>query len=311
MSKSQAIIVVTLALVIGYAAGYFTRIVRFPAGFERQRPSSSVAGKTPQKYRAPISLAVEKAQQLQAGGKLQEAQKLLLDQLRIYPQAEEAQTARDLLGTINTELFFSNKSLYGKTEYTVEHGDSLARIAHKLNSTPEMIMRANDLGSTLIHPGDRLVVPDGEFTLTIDLPNERVVVHHGDGFFKQYPMKAIDLPRSSQPRLSTKVSGTFFWKDGERISPASPEIDKATPWVHLARSGYILYGVSEENGVESEAVEISEGEKREGAAPAESATPSPDPDIPPRGIAMLKDDLTELLMLLRRGTPVTIIREHK
>lgn len=310
MSKSQAIIVATLALAIGYAAGYFTHLVRFPPGFA-QRPPASLASGTPQSYRAPIRIAVEKARQLQAAGKLQEAQKFLSEQLRIYPQAEEAQAARDLLGTINTELFFSNKSLYGKTEYTVEHGDSLARIARKLNSTPEMIMRANDLGSTLIHPGDRLVVPDGEFTLTIDLPNERVVVHHGDGFFKQYPLQAIDLPRSSQPRLTTKVSATVFWKDAERVSPASPDIEEATPWVHLARSGYILYGVSEESGVEGEAVEVSEEGKPKDAAATESATPALNPDIPPHGIAMLKDDLTELLMLLRRGTPVTIIRERK
>ena len=84
-----------------------------------------------------------------------------------------------------------------------------------------VIMRANNLESTLIHPGDHLLVPYGEFTITIDLPNELVVVHHGDGFFKQYSIKAIDLPPSNQSRLATKVIATVFRKDGELISPSA------------------------------------------------------------------------------------------
>ena len=160
-----------------------------------------------------------------------------------------------------------------------------------------MIMRANALDSTLIRPGDRLLVPDGDFTLTIDLQKERVVVHHGDGFFKQYPIQSINLPRSSQPQTSTKVTATTFWKDGERVSPGATSVHDATPWVHLARQGYILYGVSEEGGVEAGPVEIAAEEMD-----AEPATPAPNPDIPPRGIALLKDDLAKLQLLLSRGT---------
>ena len=82
----------------------------------------------------------------------------------MYPQAPEARAARELLGAINTGLFFSRDDLFGKTEYVVERGDSLARIARRLKSSPEMIMRANDLDSTVIRVGERLLVPDGDFT---------------------------------------------------------------------------------------------------------------------------------------------------
>ncbi len=58
-------------------------------------------------------------------------------------------------------------------------------------------------------------------------------------------------------------------------------------------------------------MEVSEEGKPKDAAPTESAAPASNPDIPPQGIAMLKDDFTELLMLLRRVTPVTIIPERK
>lgn len=306
MNKFFATFTILLALAVGYLAGYYTHIVRFPLRHRQPELFTKAASATPAPMIHPIVAEVEKARKLEAGGKITEAQKLLRDQLRTYPQAPEARAARELLGAINTRLFFANDSLYGKTEYIVERGDSLARIARQLNSTPEMIMRANALDSTLIHPGDRLVVPDGDFTLTIDLPKQRIAVHHGDGFFKQYPIQSIELPRSSQPQLATKVTATTLWKDGERIAASSADSVEATPWVHLSRPGYILYGVSEESGVEAAPVEVSEA-----SPPATNAASVPNPDVPARGIAVLKDDLAELQLLLRRGTPVTIIRERK
>ena len=309
MNRLQATLVIILALVVGYIGGYFTHIVRFPVRHAHPELAGKAGTEKPKPFVHPILAEVEKARKLHAAGKPREAQKLLRDQLRIYPQAAETRAARELLGAINTELFFSDANLYGKTEYVVQRGDSLARIASRLNSSPDMIMRANALDSTVIHPGDRLLVPDGDFTLTIDLPKERVVVHHGDGFFKQYPIQSINLPRSSQPRLSTKVTATTMWKDGERVSASTRDVEEATPWVHLAQAGYILYGVSEEGGVEPGAVEITEQEKSTADSTATASLPNP--DIPAHGIALLKDDLAELQLLLSRGTPVTIIRERK
>ncbi|MEP6670901.1 MAG: LysM peptidoglycan-binding domain-containing protein [Chthoniobacter sp.] len=312
MRNSRVGIVTVVALSIGFAAGYFSYIVRFPLRHERPELFTAAAAQRPPPPPNPIDAEVEKARKLQAAGKLVEAQTLLEDQLHIYPQAPATHDARELLGEINTELFFSRDDLYGKTEYTVGRGDSLARIARQLNSSPEMIMRANALDSTVIHPGERLLVPDGDFTVTIDLPKQRVVVHHGNGFFKQYPIQSINLPRAGQTRITTKVTATTFWKDGARVLPSADHAEGATPWVHFARPGCILYGVSEEDGVENGAVEVAESEAASGAtATTPAATPTPNPDVPPYGIAMFKDDLAELQLLLRRGTPVTIVREDK
>ena len=309
MKKAHAVIAAIVALAVGYAAGYFSHIVRFPLRHRNPELFTAAAQPPPPAFVHPITAEVEKARNLLAAHRLVEAQTLLREQLRIYPQAPAARAAREMLGAINTELFFSRDDPFGKKEYVVARGDSLARIARQLNSSPEMIMRANAFDSTLIHPGDRLLVPDGDFTLTIDLPKDRVVVHHGDGFFKQYPIQAINLPRSSQPRFSTKVTAATFWKDGERVQPAADRAVDGTPWVHLARPGFILYGVSDEGGVEPGPIEIAEAENSADGGP--STTPAPNPDFPPHGIALLKDDLSELQLLLSRGTPVTIIRAHK
>ena len=294
-SIARFLVIVVLVVAIVGGAAYFTRALLFP-----HRHLAGVEFAAPPAFIHPVVAEVEKARELRDAGKPADAQKLLRDALRLWPVAPETRAARELLGEINTALFFSDESLFGKTEYVVKRGDSLSRIARKLESTPALIMRANQLDSDRIHPGDRLVVPDSDFTLTLDLVKERAVVHHGDGFFVQYPLAAIDLPRSTQPRSITKVTAMTYWKDGEMIHADTPaERAGSTPWLHFGR-GYALYGVSEEEGVGDSAVEVSEQ--------SSAAATEPNANIPPHGIALMKEDFEELQRLIGRGTPVTILR---
>ena len=292
MKRSHYIIVFLLGAMIAAGAIYFGERVLFPYRHLR--------GIRPPAYVHPIVAQIEKAQKLRAEGKLAEARKLLREQLSLYPNAPQVQAARDLLGEINTRMFFSTDNLFGKTEYVVKRGDSLWRIARKLDSTPAIIKRANELDSNLIHPGDQLLIPDNDFTLTLDLPNQRIVVHHADGFFKQYPIVDINLPPSNQTHIATKVMATAFWKNGAVISSDAEEEERANadPRIHLGRGGYILYGVAEDSGVSDSTVEVSE--------PSNEAARNS--GVPAHGIALLKDDLAELQLFIRRGTPVTIIR---
>ncbi len=292
MKQLKLLTVVVLAAAIAGGA------IRF--GVPLLFPYRHLRGQTAPVYVHPLVKQIDAARALRAAGRPVEAQTLLRQQIRLYPNAAEAQAARDLLGEINTEMFFSRESLFGKSEYTVQRGDSLWRIARKLDSTPASIMRASNLESSLLRPGDQLLVPDNDFTLTLDLPNERLVVHHGDGFFKEYPVVDVHLlPRVRQALVVTKVTATTFWKEGGRVS-SDAEQEKATadPRIHLGRGGYILYGIDEDASVAPETVELAE-------RPEEA---SRNPEIPPRGIALLTADLAELQLLIRRGTPVTIVR---
>lgn len=293
MTKLQFIVVILLASLLigggGYLAYEAMHPYRYPA---RKEKTLRVV------YVPPIVAEIENARQLRAEGKLAEAQRVLKSQLRLHGRRPEAKAARELLGEINTQMFFSTDVPFGKTEYVVKRGDSLWRIARELGSTPAVIMRTNRMESDRIKPGDRLLVPNAEFTVTLDLPNERAVVHTGDGFFKQYPIVSINLPHPIRTSITTKIKASAFWKHGTKLNNPSPtEKAASTPWLHLAFGGCILYGVSDEEGMSESAIEISDG----------ASDVSPRPDIPPRGIALLKEDLEELQLLIDRGTPVTII----
>ena len=292
MTKAKLSVVILLASLVIGGGSYLV--------YDALHPYRHLAGAKQadwQAYVPPIVTETENARKLRAEGKLAEAQKLLRRQLRIHGRRPEAQAARELLGEINTEMFFSTDMPFGKTEYVVKRGDTLWRIARKLDSTPAVIMRTNNMESDRIRPGERILVPDLEFTVTLDLPNERAVVHTGDSFFKQYPILAINLRRPIKTPITTRIKGTSFWKEGTMLAnPSDTERASSTPWLHLASGGYVLYGVSDEEGLSESAVEVSG-----------KGDDSRDPDVPPRGIALLKDDLAELQLLIDRGTPVTII----
>ncbi len=292
----KVLVIVLLAAALTGGGLYFGRLVLAP------RTSQRVPWV---KYVHPNVTKLKEAQTLTKDGRLADARDLLVRALTSAPHSPVTRELRDLLGEINTRLFFEKESSPRKTDYTVSRGDALSSIARKLKSSTDAIMRINALDSSMIRPGDKLVVPQLDFTITIDLPRERVVVHDGHGFFTQYPIASVDLPRTRAARLETKVTAKSFWENGQPVAHSRNQATReGSPWISLARRGYVLYGVEE--GSENSAGEIEIGDN-----PQEVSAEADDTNRPPQGIAMLKPDIEQLEVLIRRGTPVTIILQRK
>jgi LysM repeat protein len=297
MSFWQKCIVGLLGVAILGGAAYFARIVFRPVGLNRYKSIPWVA------YVHPNLRKLKRARELIEQGKLDEARMVLVKALLSAPHSPVTRDLRDLLGEVNTRIFFSKEPSPRKTEYTVKRGDALVSIARRLKSSTEAITLANDLESTLIRPGEKLLIPQLDFTITIDLPRERVVVHDSHGFFTQYPIVAAELPPARQLTIETKVKAKSFWENGQPVRPLPGSQTEGTPRIDLAHRGYVLYGVDEDSEAATSdiAVEADDKEETRGA---------PDSNQPPQGIAMLKNDIAEIELLIRKGTPVTIIRNR-
>jgi len=296
MSFWQKSVVIVLGAAIIGGSVYFANVAFRPPELERFNAVPRVA------YVHPNVKKLKHAQALTNKGELSEARAVVIKALTTSPRSPATRELRDLLGDINTQIFFSKQPSPRKTEYTVKRGDALASIARRLESSTEAITRVNDLDSTLIKPGEKLLIPRLDFTITIDLPRDRVIVHDSRGFFTQYPIVSVELPRSRRASIHTKVTAKSFWQDGRPVRPQQRLQNESTPRIDLGRTGYVLYGVDENSGDTSEiAVEADDDKTRV----------SPAAGRPPRGIAMLKDDITEIELLIRKGTPVTVILDPK
>ena len=294
----QKCTIVVLAIAIFGCAVYFAHTAFRPPGLKRYMSIPWVT------YVHPNVKKLKQAQSLVRDGKLDEARALVVNALITAPKSPVTRELRDLLGDVNTQIFFSKEPSPRKSEYTVKRGDALSSIARKLESSAEAIMRVNDLESTLIRPGEKLLVPQLDFTITIDLPRNRVVVHDSHGFFTQYPIASADLPPTRQTTIETKVAAKSFWENGKPLSIDRGKQKQGTPRIELGRRGYVLYGVEEESDTTTSQVAVEANDN-------EQTPNSDDANRPPSGIAMLKNDLTEIELLIRKGTPVTIIRNQE
>jgi LysM repeat protein len=232
-----------------------------------------------------VSLAeFQAAVKLRQDGKLAEARDAFMSLIQKYPAGKHLDEARDLLGEVNTEILLSRYPSPEKTEYIVKPGDVLAKIARKLKTTPEMIMRMNNMSGTMLRIGERLLISHPDFSIIIQRKaNLVVVVNHG-GFFKQYHVREAKLPQKQPAKITTKVAETMAWRGGQRIGLGSKEYLASTKWIRLAgAAGYTLYAVPD------------------------STHPTIEQPPPPMGLGLAAADIEELSTLVNNRTPVTII----
>lgn len=294
MSFWQKCVVVLLGVAIFGGAGYFARIAFRPVELARFESIPWV------KYVHPNVQKLKQAQDLVHEGKLNQAQALLVKALLTAPKSPVTGDLRDLLGNVNAQIFFSKESSPRKTEYLVKQGDALSSIARKLDSSPEAIIRINNLDSTLIRPGEQLLVPRLDFSITIDLPQNRVVMEDSRGFFTQYPIVSAQLPPTRKSTIQTKVGAKSSGENGKPAQADHGMQKGGTPRIDLGHPGYVLYGVGEERQASISEIAIATDDDGQ-------TTKSLNANRPPQGIAMMKEDIADIALLSRKGTPVTII----
>src|SRR3954453_5276745 len=269
-----------LAVVIfGSAAFFGYHIIIKPEMAVRAEQNGTI----PEEPKVDISLPeFQAAAKLRQEGKLSEARTALTTFLQKYPNGLHAEEAKDLLGDVNMDILLSKYPSPEKQEYIVKSGDVLARVATKMKSTPELIMRTNNLNGTMLHIGDRLLVSHPEFSLFIQRKAQSVTLLDKGAFFKRYKAHTVKAPPKTPARIVTRVAETMAWNGDKRVGFGSKDYIGSIRWIRLNTPGYILY---------------SEGD------PAKS----PGSVAPPHfGIGLAPADVEELSGLVNGKTTVTI-----
>jgi len=271
--------VLALALIIFFGAwlGYYFVFKQDIAVRKEQR------GELPQEPRADLSLPeFEAAAKLRQEGKLVEGRDALMAFIQKYPSGQHVEEAKDLLGEVNIDIFLSRTPSPEKEEYVVKPGDVLAKIGHRVKSTPELIMRMNNLSGTMLHIGEHLLISHPDFSIIIERKSKVLVLLNHRTFFKQYHIREEKLPAKQQPKASTKVAEVMAWKDGKRVGFGTKEYMSSTRWIRLSAQAYTIYSVPD------------------------SAHPGLSQQPPPQGLGLDAGDVEELSSLVSKGMPVTI-----
>ena len=225
----------------------------------------------------------EAAVKLRQDGKLTEARDALASVIQKYPAGKHLDEARDNLGEVNAAILLSRHPSPEMIEYIVKPGDVLAKIARKLKTTPEMIMRMNNMSGTMLRIGDKLLISHPDFSMAIQRKANLIVVLNHGAFFKQYHVREAKLPQKQPAKIMAKVAETMAWKGGKRVGLGSKEYLASTKWIRLAGApAYTLYAVPD------------------------ATHPNLDQPPPPTGLGLAAVDLEELSTLVNKSTSVTI-----
>lgn len=242
-----------------------------------------------------------KCVELQQSAKLVEARAAFMDFIERYPQSSKTEEAKNRVGGINSYIFLSTYSAPEKISYTVQKNDVINRVAVKMHTTPELILKANDLHGFMLRIGERLTVSPAEFSVTIDRRNHKVVLMNFGKFFKQYPimdgagMKGgqpatpapgkTAAPTPRQPKIGGRVTEEIAWNKGQRVTPFDKDkgeaYAEADHWIVISPSGHSLY--------------------------TDHGSDAPPATKPPGGGYGLEPEaMQELAAMLNKNTPVTI-----
>jgi len=275
----RAFIIVALAAAVFGGSAYFAYELYWkPAALDAQdRLAKPVnfAPPTPPDYSAP---AFQKAETLVKQGNLDAARVALWDFVQTYPDSPNSRKAKEMLGKINSDRIFGGGESAEKTLYAVERGDSLARIASKFKTNPELIYRLNNLDSINLQVGQQLLVPNLDPSLVIDRKAQSVVLLNKGEFFKEYPALSIRIPGiSSSKPTKAKVLDKVALQDDKRVAFGQKDYVGSQRCVMLNIPGIMIRGADS---------------LPEGNAAA--------------GIFVSPSTAEEIFILVSRGTPITI-----
>jgi LysM repeat protein len=269
-----------LAVVIFGGAAFFSYdlFVKPQRTIEKEK-----SGEIPVEPVPDVSLPeFQAAAKLRQEGKLLEARDALMTFMQRFPNGRNIEEAKDLLGQVNTEMLFSDYVSPEKQEYIVRSGDVLAKIAAKTKTTPELIMRTNNLTNSMLRVGQRLLISRPDFSIFIQRKAQTVILLNHGQFFKRYHVKTVKLSAKQPPRITTRVAEILAWKNGKRVGFGTKEYAGSTRWIRLSQPGYFIYSEPDANNRDA----INQ--------PA------------PPGLGLLASDVAELSSLVNSKTTVTI-----
>jgi LysM repeat protein len=217
------------------------------------------------------------AQQLMAKGDNEQGKQLLISIFQNFPTSVKAAEAKKIVGDFNVRQFFSDANP-SKTNYIVARGDSIARISNKTKAAPELIFKANGLESLMLHPGQTLLIPSGQFALQISLTGKDVTLLNHGAFFKWYKPLDFHLPANLNPG-QYKIIGKEAWSVGAPVAFGGKNYLGSSRWIVL-NGNITIY--------------------------SETNPANPNVQKPKSGIEISADEMEELYSLVGKESPVTV-----
>lgn len=226
---------------------------------------------------------VKEAKTFEAKEKWLEAKKIYQKLIADFPNAGEVMSWQKKAEEINLKLLFSPAMTPGAEVYEIKPGDTLIKIAREFKTTPDLIMKSNQMSSDRIMPGQNLKVWTVPFSIVVDKSQNLLMLKTKEEVFKTYVV-ATGLNNSTPVghfKIINKLQNPTWFKAGVVVPASSPENILGTRWMGFDLPGYGIHGTTEP---ESLGQQVTQG-----------------------CVRMRNSDVEELYTIVPVGTEVTVV----
>ncbi|MBE05784.1 MAG: hypothetical protein CMO37_00595 [Verrucomicrobiaceae bacterium] len=199
--------------------------------------------------------------------------------IKYYPESKYFDESNRIIGEVNSDHLLSRDRGEGKKEYTVKRGDALRLIAQKHETTVGYILHVNGRMGSKLQPGDQLIVCPLRFSILINLKAKTIVLRNSeDKLFKSYELVGSRLPKACPSSFDSLVKGLIVGDGTRFVEIGSTEYVNAAKEIRCERRGISMRSLT---GIE-------------------------DKDKYATGFFVSHDDIEELALLVRSGSPIHV-----
>jgi lipoprotein-anchoring transpeptidase ErfK/SrfK len=237
----------------------------------------------PQQDPSSISSLAAQGKELEGQGKLLEARNLYQQLVSGFSGSKDVMDWQRKIEELNLRLLFSPALTFESLSYEVKSGDTLSKIAKEFKTTPELIMKSNNMSKDLLIPGRKLKVWTKPFAIVVDKSQNLLFLKTGEEVFKTYVV-STGLNNSSPVgnfKIVNKLINPTWFKAGAVVPPESPENILGTRWMGFNLAGFGIHGTTEPQALGQQ---VTQG-----------------------CVRMLNAEVEELYTIVPLGTEVTIV----
>lgn len=191
-----------------------------------------------------LSALSAQAQELKKKGELLNAKIAYQKLINEFPNSQEIVNWQKKIENLNIKLLFSSVITPGSILYDIKPGDTLTKIAKKFKTTPELIMKSNNLTNDKIMPGRKIKVWNTPFSIVVDKSQNTLILKTEEEIIKTYIVSTGT--NNSTPvgnfKIINKLPEPTWFKAGVVIPGDSPNNILGSRWLGFDLSGYGIHG---------------------------------------------------------------------
>ncbi|HTY45498.1 MAG TPA: L,D-transpeptidase family protein [Patescibacteria group bacterium] len=200
-----------------------------------------------------------RAKELEAKGELLEARNLYQKLTNDFPGASlnELSGWQKKIEDLNIKLLFSAILTPNAVLYEIKPGDTLIKISREFKTTPELIIKSNNLTGDKIVPGRKIKVWTVPFSILVDKSQNTLLLKANEEVIKSYTVSTgkNNCTPVGVFKIINKLPNPTWFKSGAVVPADSPENILGSRWLGFDLPGYGIHGTTDPKSLGTQATQ--------------------------------------------------------